>query len=600
MPAFYPSMIVDMTLLFDDTLHVTPDPVLESVDSIAANTILGGEDFIQTPTPQLPGPEIPLILRKGDSDFSFVGSRVPKAGSVELAGYRQAGNFSFTFDFRDLPIDPRVVRQASLEVHLGTVSAEDFAKGMRKPGDKNRPSILDTRDAWGQSDETTLVLSGLVDEWEVDHHEDGSEVTIQGRDLRGVMLDVPVDVDPGAKEQILDQLDLSKPVHHVIRDLLASAGKLFAGVKVSVDPFEWQNDGNVPAPGAGVKVSRHRKGAKGSKKGGRATPPGGGGKVSFWDMIVRLCFLVGAVPYFQGRVLLIRPAKGLYKQISATGGPFDPTPFSSALPRIVDAVSGNEIPDGPLNVRRMVYGRDISRFVVNRKLGGAQRPKTVRVVSVDGSSTDRGTARQLMARWPRKSESVKAKASKPMPNAKNAMEEIINVPVAGVRDKDQLESIARAVYEEIGRGEVGGTCESNNLASFGGDNTDPDLLRLKPGDAMEFAVDGRALRTAPPLVSTLTDFVRESFEQAVKKVQKSLGDEDLSRVIVATARGQVAELQRFFRVSHVVYDWDSETGVRIAFDFQNFIEVRAAVGEPVAPADFNFTLAEAESVQVPS
>ena len=268
MPAFYPSMVVDLTLLFDDTLHVTPDPELESVESVISNTILGSDDFVPPKPLNIPGPEVPLILKKGDSEFSFVGSRVPKSGSVELAGYRQAGNYSFTFDFRDLPIDPRTVRQASVEVHLGTVLAADFAAGMRRPGDKNRPSILDTRDVWGQADETTLVLSGAVDEWEVDHHEEGSEVTIQGRDLRGVMLDIPVDVDPGAKEQILDQLDLSKPIHHVIRDLLASAGKLFADVTVSVDPFEWQNEGDVPAPGKGVKVSRHRKGADGKKKGG--------------------------------------------------------------------------------------------------------------------------------------------------------------------------------------------------------------------------------------------------------------------------------------------------------------------------------------------
>ena len=336
------------------------------------------------------------------------------------------------------------------------------------------------------------------------------------------------------------------------------------------------------------------------RRGGRATPPGSGGKVSFWDMIVRLCFLVGAIPYFQGRVLLVRPAKGLYKQIGATGGPFDPTPFSSELPRILDAPSGKAIPDGPLSVRRMVYGRDINRVVMNRKLGGAQRPKTVRVVSVDGSSTDRGTKRQLMARWPKKEESVKSRASKPHPGEKTATEEIINVPVAGIRDKAQLEEIARAVYEEIGRGEVGGTCESNNLASFGGDNTDPDLLRLKPGDAMEFTVDSRSLRTTPPLVATLTDFNRDTFEDAVRKVQLRLGDEDLSRVVVATARGQVAELQRFFRVSHVAYTWDSETGIQIAFDFQNFIEARASVGTPVAKFDFDFTLAEVESVQVPS
>ena len=119
------------------------------------------------------------------------------------------------------------------------------------------------------------------------------------------------------------------------------------------------------------------------------------------------------------------------------------------------------------------------------------------------------------------------------------------------------------------------------MASFGGDNTDPDLLRLAPGDGIEMMVDTRAVHSGAPLVSTFTDHNRTPFAAQVAEIDKLIGDENLSRVIVATSRGALAELQRFFRVQNVKYDWD-DTGIKLAFDFQNYVVPRNQVED--APA----------------
>lgn len=588
MPAFYPSMAVNFNLLFDESLHQIPGFRLTSVDDAAQNV-----DSFGDPSPDIlttvRGSEMPLLFQKGDLNVSYVAGRVPKSATIELPGYRPAGKFTLTFDFRDLPIDPRIIRQAAIEIHLGTVSHENFAEGMRNPGTRPLPSILQTKDSKGQTDETTLILCGLADTWNATHSSSGSEITIEGRDLRGVLLDIPVGTDPRMQEQIIHQLDMSKPVHEVIKDLLGVAGGLLAKVNVTTDPDEWQGD--VPAPGEGMKAPRHRRGARGRRKGSRGTPPGSQ-KLSFWALIVRLCFIVGAIPYFSGRDLLIRPAKGLYRQLGVRGGPFDPTPFSSGLPRIVDAITEKAL-ETPLYVRKVVYGRNIEEMTFERKLGGLSRPKVVRVVSVNCSSTLRGTKRQPMAVWPEKKE-IKARATKPHPKGKKATEEIINIPVSGIIDESQLKEIARSVYEEIGRGEIGGHCQTHDLTSLGGDNNDADLLRLKPGDAIEIIADSRSLRTVPVLNTTLTNFVRDSYEDVVEQTTKTLGDGNLARAIVSTARGQVAELQRFFRVKAVRYTWSSEEGIVVSFEFQNFIEARASVGEPVKT-----TVGEAIRVSVP-
>ena len=78
------------------------------------------------------------------------------------------------------------------------------------------------------------------------------------------------------------------------------------------------------------------------------------------------------------------------------------------------------------------------------------------------------------------------------------------------------------------------------------------------------------MATSPPLVSELTNQTRASFEEQVAEIKARIGDENLARVIVATSRGSIQELQRFFRVSNVKYTW-GDNGIRIDFDFQNFV-----------------------------
>jgi hypothetical protein len=565
---FYPSMVVEFTIMFDESLHIIPDPEVQDISS--ATVDISPEGLASALTASAP-----LIMQQGNEDYSFVAARVPKSGSVELQGYRQASQFRFTFDFMELPIDPRTVRAASISVYLDTIKAGDFADGMTRP-EGHRQSVLKSRLSSGAPNDDALLMIGTVDEWEVVHNDSGSEVTISGRDLRGLLLDVPLDHEPNMQASVLEQIDQSKPLHDVVRDLLSFA-KMWSKIEIAPpDPSEWPK--GVPAPGKASASARHRKGAKGDKKSAIANPKGAGtGKFSFWDMIVQFSYVCGAIPYFRGKKLYIRPVKGIYRQLDS-GGKDDPTPFAKGNKRSVIAPSQDQIPGGPLAVRRLVYGHDIESVSFDRKFAGAQRPKIVRAV---GDNPDKkGKERFIVGVWP-KPEEKKARVTKTAPNAKDAESEAVTISVAGISDKTQLEQIARGLYEEIGRCELGGTCTTHNLASFGGDNLDADLLKLKPGDGIEFDVSRKGIRSIPPLSSSVVDFASVSFDQMVTTMTATLGDKNLARVIVATARGQVAELQRFFRVSHVSFAWSVTDGVKVSFDFQNFIEARADVGPKV-------------------
>jgi hypothetical protein len=219
----------------------------------------------------------------------------------------------------------------------------------------------------------------------------------------------------------------------------------------------------------------------------------------------------------------------------------------------------------------------------------------VRCVSIN--SDERGQRKLVSAEWP--PEGSKARQLK-------SDTEIINIPVGSIKDASRLRAIAQSIYEEIGHGEVGGSCETQTLTSFGGSNADPDMLLLRPTDTVELVVDGRALSSRQPAVAELIEDQRRSFEAQVMDVATRLdpaprfvardnpngpgqifvnqpSDEamNLGRALVATARSAVVDAIRYFRVSNVRYDWN-DRGVRVAFDFQNYVVNRHH--EATAPA----------------
>jgi hypothetical protein len=580
MATYYPSCVVNFTLLFDETLHVTatPPPEAGTVDKQVEGAVV----------PQPPYTE-PLILQPGLEGASKIFNRVPKRCTVELPGYRQAGTFTIEMDFLQFPINPQVARAWSAEIHIGAVSAVEFAQGMAVPNpnalDGSTRSILRTRNELGLPNPDTLVMVGLVDEAEVTHNDKGSSISLKGRDLRGALLDMQVASAPVKVGEFWDQLDTTQPIDVVVANILALyPGNAFQNCKVLVNPDEWP-DAQVPSPAApGLRhVSRHRQGAKGTRAAPRMTMKSETGSLSFWDLIVQFCYLVGAIPFFRGYDLLIRPSRAIFAQQRA-GFDGTKTPFKGGAPRAFDQQALEPI-DPPLSVRRLVYGRDLQSLSFDRKYTGFQRPRVVRLVAVDpdGADKDDGLGQLIVAEWPPDAAvSDKAKAARKTfvgPGARSSSEQVLILPApSGVTDPERLTQIAHAIYEEIGRGEVGGSASTPNLASFGGNNADPDLVRLRPGDGVEFLIDTRNLTAASPLVSALIDSERNSFEEQVRRITRTLGDENLARVLVASTRGNVVELQRFFRVANVRYDW-GERGLRIDFDYQNYVIARSQVDD---------------------
>src|SRR5690606_8267629 len=102
---------------------------------------------------------------------------IPTTAGLGLNGIRTADTLQLGIKYRDLPIDPRVVRSCAVEYFLGCVTADDYERGMR--GMQRRDGVLpgarvpynvvpDTfLDSYGVA-RTNLRFQGWVDDWEDD------------------------------------------------------------------------------------------------------------------------------------------------------------------------------------------------------------------------------------------------------------------------------------------------------------------------------------------------------------------------------------------------------------------------------------------------
>lgn len=581
-----------------DDARLQQNQVLAALDQrIPTDAVTPGARIVGRPSPNgLPSAEIEPVTFGTDS-FTVIANRVPKKATFTLPHPRTAPTFNLTFDYTEFPINPQLIRAVGVEIHLGSVSADDFARGMRGELDEDgRPfSILKTTDDiidpfTGRKgpNQGTLLFYGTADTWDVDHGEKDAQIIMEGREIRAILLDTKVVPDR------VDKIRLDQEITDVVSALIGSIRFEHAfRLTVATDATEWPN-GIVPSPGDADGLTRVRikaasmagaqvkvKTASGSEAGVQTgnkeaarSAPDNGTKGSYWDLITNYCELVGAMPHIQGSMLWIRPVHRIFDIVDPNSK--IPTPFAGGGPRAV----GEE----RVRVRRLVLGRNLRRLRMQRKFGGVAIVPTVQTISFDDRAA--GRQRLIFGQWP--------PAGSPAADSK-AESELLRVPMWGIRSTERLTQIARGIYEEIGRGETGGTAETDSLASLGGDNGDPDLLRLRPLEPVEFLVDASSVRAALPIAGDVNELARMSFSAEVDEMARRLGDRAVARALVAISRGAVQEVLRYYQVVGVTFDWDK--GVKTSIQFQNYILPRQQATDPAdvrAPKDIR-----AQPIKVP-
>jgi hypothetical protein len=393
------------------------------------------------------------------------------------------------------------------------------------------------------------------------------------------------------RPEVLRNLDLTKPLNEVIDQILHLC-PLLKDFATTFFPQDWDN-GVPPSPAVKGDLTRVQLGAGGQQPSVQTSAHPD--SLGLWDIIIQYCYILGVVPYFIGPDLIIRPARNLYDQKlnEATSDParnFE-TPFAGGTPRQIEVVTGSTRKFVPIKYRRMVFGHNISKLKIERKLSSAAKVPVVECVSVDTSNAGRGAKNRLIsARWPdnsiistSSSKSASAKVTTVSPSGAISQEEVLRFTFPGVKSKNRLQQLARQLREQIGRQEVGGSCSTKDLTSFGGSNGDPDLLSLRPGDAVEILANANAPFGNPPVVSEVTNQAAMTEMELAKTINDRINDKNAARVLARTLKGSIASLQTTFRVGNVKYSWEAGDGIGIDFDFQNYVELRYDVENTSSP-----------------
>lgn len=574
MPVFYPSTTVRLTLRFDEgtetqvleqnlqndvappglettTADEDTEQVLEELRQdlsqiLSDRGIIPAEDFNHRLSENRRRRDL-AQRRAGDrtslpaalsaappDDLTVIGNVLPLSADIQRNGLRMADTATVTIAHRDAPFDPRAIRSAAIEITMGTVSAEDFARGSRgeRREDGSLYSVVQRVPADSPPAPGTTRFIGFVDDWSVDRGE-GDVVELQCRDLSALLVDQKL--PPGLA------IDQSLPVDEAVRNLL----NLFPSMRGT--EVVWTGEDAAPTLESSLPASRR------SRRGGRSRRARSGGEnMTVWDHIVETCSQVGIVPLFVDNQLQIIPPRTFY-----TGD----------------------------RARVMVYGRNIKSLTFTRKMGGTKVP-TVEIRSYDPS-----IGRVRWARYP-----VAAGVASGVfgetdpPRASRAS----SVSPSGVADDKILtfnrqttdpvvmEQTAEQIWHEIGRKEIEGTFTTSDIAAWirPEDTSEPiqpqeqevgDLLSMKAGDAVEMLVASVGPSTREPIASSneLESMAQEARAQYLQRLGWS------REVAVRFARLQdAASFQTVFRVQHVELGFDMDTGFTVSADFINFLEVR--------------------------
>ena len=484
-------------------------------------------------------------------DLVLFGGIVPTEAEVERNGIHDPDTLEVTLDFRDAPIDPRVVRACFVEAVLGTVSAEDYEAGLRgvRRDDGTLMSVVSRSEGQDVRAGSTTRFVGFVDEWSVDNSEDGDVVTLKCRDLTSALI--------GKRLPTGVQIDMTKPIADGVQELLdrwpSTRGMRVVFGSPSSSPSRFNYRG--PVPGDAIpKTHRPRRG----RKAGRVRQ---GTQMSVWDHITDTVVATGYVPVLRGYQLFLAEPRTLYSDRARS--------------------------------KKLVYGRDLERLKFNRKLA-----TDVPVPTIEVRCADPGRGRTLWARAPQLDDSpgpyagvfgvtdppIVWKRANKVTSGGATEEEVRVFVVTGFNDLEALKRVAQGIFEQWGRQEIEGEFETDNVLSVDGD----DLLDMQPADSVEVLVaplnaesNQDATNTSP---GGSPSSLQELTAMSVGRRAAFLRDLGWSRS-TAQRLAEAQELTRLvstFRVSTVRLAWSIKDGIKVSGDFVNYLVVREEGGSTQA------------------
>jgi hypothetical protein len=489
----------------------------------------------------------PATSQSSSSDgFTFDVTVIPKEMVWNLNGLRTASTLTAAIQFRDCPLDPRTLRSVAVEAFMGGVSADDFKAGIQgglRAGatisGQGEPlnCLADTYVDSNGKQRTNSRFLGWVDKWAVEWMPNADAmIHIDCRDNTQLL------IEQEAPTRLV--INMKQPIDQAVATYLANFNQ-FQGLSVQFLPA------TDPVPVLGTVLTntafRPQLGPQPAKGGG------GNNKLSVWDYLTDVCGAIACSVRVDGTTVIIQRPRSL---VSSTGGARPDDPY---IPRTIYGVT--------YPYRTFIYGRNVKEMHIHRDFTHAA-PKNIEVRSY---CTETKTL--LIARnRPNGSASTGAQGVSPsaIPGNAQPQQQWLEFRVPEVKDQATLQNIAQSIYEQLGRNELVMEIKTDNQASFGGGQLDPDILDMKFGDNFELLIaedSGSEVNTFMFIESQL-----QSTALTATYLQ-NLGFSAGFANAYATAYTNVG-LPTVFRMKQLKVTWEIERGLSLHIVGINYVEAR--------------------------
>jgi hypothetical protein len=470
--------------------------------------------------------------------------------TVELNSPRMADTARVTIPRSKLPIDPQIVRSATLQVFMGVVSSEEYADAMGSigaPGLVLPDVVPEGRPFAGQSNER---FRGFIDNWEVTMDEGGGRIELSARDTTGFFIDAEIPENPLRdipSDMTIDQVITAMISGDGLPEHLTRRGGL-PGAKGTAVVVETSR----PVPTlADIKPPTWFTGKKKATKGKKKAPKSK--DMKFWDMVTDLCVAAGLKAYIRsGRTPVNIPGLG-YVLPAAEIVITDAQTYYAG----VTAVN-----------RSFLYGHNCSELRIRRVLGGTPTP-TIEVRSYDWE-----TDQQITGRYP-----PGKTVNMPAASGSGDREEVVVYELdelTGPFGNERAIEAARHIFDQLARGEFQVSIRTSVLnadPANDGDELAPDMLYLMPGDSIRVLTD--PAKDANGIQSVDGQPVTISSEEFVERMVSNGLPQDFAALVAKSQEDP--RRQEVFYVQTVAITWNHKTGYKFDIQAINYLDVRHAV-----------------------
>lgn len=479
---------------------------------------------------QTPGRAPAAVDGEPPDDRVILGSIQPEYVEIERRGLNETDRCTIHLNYADAPFDSQIVRSASVEVVIGEVTPEEFEYGIagaRRRRDGTLTSIIGRQERGGVFGIGSSFV-GWVDDWGSGFSgDDGDTLELACSDMSALLHHTNLSAG--------DSIDLMLPLDEGIRRLL-ELYPTTRGLEV-VNGYPTENNPD-PLPAASVgSSSRPRRGRR-ARRARRSDE-----QVTLWQHIQDVCGSVAITPKFFGYRLHLIRARTFF---------------------------------GRGRVRKMVWGGNLRTLSLSRKLSG------VKVPTIEVRAYDPGLGRVRWARYPvrpgERTSGIIGQQAPPRPLRANEVspsgdvveERVETIRVSGITDPEQLEEIAHNAFHSMGRGELKGTFETHDSASWQAEQPG-DLYTLGTGEPVELLATAPA-SDRPGTRATSAEVLSMTRAQRSRYLHSRGWAQDVADRFAAIQDD--LGFQTIFRTHTIKLSLTADEGLKVIVDFINFIEVR--------------------------